>query len=142
MARVPMKVETLAFAVDLMTWMFLDMANASGRIALMWGKTLVARRSQRGRKSNVARLDTGNRSAILLAYAVNELADDGRALLLTRLLAAHREWLAAFNGEGPREDEWRFRVSLPPRQRTLAQAAGLDPQELTARSLYVSRIQS
>jgi len=99
--------------------------------------------------------------AILLAYAVNELADDGRALLLTRLLAAHREgasllivepiarrvnrwrveWLAAFNGEGAREDEWRFRVSLPPRQRTLAKAAGLDPQELTARSLYVPGMQ-
>ncbi len=35
-----MKVETLAFAVDQLTWMFLDMTNDSGQIALMWGKTL------------------------------------------------------------------------------------------------------
>ena len=41
-ARVPMKVETLPFAVDQLTWTFLDMTNAGGRIALMWGKTLAS----------------------------------------------------------------------------------------------------
>jgi hypothetical protein len=40
--RVPMKVETLPFAVDQLTWTFLDMTNDSGRIALMWGKTLAS----------------------------------------------------------------------------------------------------
>ena len=38
-ARVPMKVETLPSAVDQLTWTFLDMTKAGGRIALMWGKT-------------------------------------------------------------------------------------------------------
>jgi trans-aconitate methyltransferase len=97
--------------------------------------------------------------AILLAYAVNELPDDARALLLANLVIAHgngaslliiepiarrvnrwrTDWRDAF--VAAREDEWRFRVSLPPRQRTLAKAAGLDPQELTARSLYVPSVQ-
>jgi Protein of unknown function (DUF2911) len=40
--RVPMKVETLPFAVDQLTWTFLDMTNDSGRIALMWGNTLAS----------------------------------------------------------------------------------------------------
>jgi hypothetical protein len=33
--------------------------------------------------------------------------------------------------------EWRFPADLPRRQRDLAKAAGLDPRELTARSLYL-----
>ena len=41
-ARVPMKVETLPFAVDQLTWTFLDMKNDAGRIALMWGNTLAS----------------------------------------------------------------------------------------------------
>ena len=41
-ARVPMKVETLPFAVDQLTWTFLDMKNDGGRIALMWGNTLAS----------------------------------------------------------------------------------------------------
>ena len=41
-ARVPMKVETMPFAVDQLTWTFLDMTNDGGRIALMWGKTLAS----------------------------------------------------------------------------------------------------
>ena len=41
-ARVPMKVETLPFAVDQLTWTFLDMTSNGGRIALMWGKTLAS----------------------------------------------------------------------------------------------------
>ena len=41
-ARVPMKIETLPFAVDQLTWTFLDMTNTGGRIALMWGKTLAS----------------------------------------------------------------------------------------------------
>ena len=41
-ARVPMQVETLPFAVDQLTWTFLDMTTDGGRIALLWGKTLAS----------------------------------------------------------------------------------------------------
>jgi hypothetical protein len=40
--RVPMKLETLPFEVDQLTWAFLDMKVDSGRIALMWGNTLAS----------------------------------------------------------------------------------------------------
>ena len=39
-ARVPMKVDPLPFAVEELTWSFVDMTNDGGRIALMWGKTM------------------------------------------------------------------------------------------------------
>jgi Protein of unknown function (DUF2911) len=41
-ARIPMKAETLPFAVEQLTWGFLDMTNDSGRIALMWGKRMAS----------------------------------------------------------------------------------------------------
>jgi hypothetical protein len=41
-ARVPMQVEALPFAVDQLTWTFLDMKTEGGRIALMWGNTLAS----------------------------------------------------------------------------------------------------
>jgi len=41
-ARIPMRVENLPFAVEQLTWSLLDMTNNSGRIALMWGKTLAS----------------------------------------------------------------------------------------------------
>jgi hypothetical protein len=41
-ARVPMKVETLPFAVDQLTWTFLDMTSDGGRMAIMWGKTMAS----------------------------------------------------------------------------------------------------
>jgi hypothetical protein len=41
-ARVSMKLETLPFAVDQLTWTFLDMKNDGGRMALMWGNTLAS----------------------------------------------------------------------------------------------------
>lgn len=41
-ARIPMKVTTLPFAVDQLTWTFLDMKNDSGRLALMWGDTMAS----------------------------------------------------------------------------------------------------
>jgi SAM-dependent methyltransferase len=95
---------------------------------------------------------------ILAAYAVNELADTSRAALLSRLLAAHAggsrvlviepiarrltgwwtKWEQAFVAAGGRGDEWRFPAELPERQRQLARAAGLQPRELTARSLWIA----
>jgi SAM-dependent methyltransferase len=96
-------------------------------------------------------------TAILAAYSANELAPDGRERLLAALLDAHahgarvlvvepiarrsvpwwKDWQSAVEGVGGRADEWRFPADLPPTQRTLARAAGLDPRELTARSLYL-----
>jgi hypothetical protein len=99
----------------------------------------------------------GAATGVLAAYAVNELPDQIRAALLPRLIAAHAQggrvlviepiarrhapwwntWQKSFVAAGGRPDEWRFRVELPDRQRSLARAAGLDPRELTARSLYL-----
>jgi hypothetical protein len=94
---------------------------------------------------------------ILAAYTVNELPEATRAALLPRLLAAHDRgsrvlivepiarrlatwwdaWASAFAAAGGAAAEWRFKVALPPRQRDLGKAAGLDPRELTARSLWL-----
>ncbi len=40
--RVPMKVDTLPFAVDELTWTFVDLTNDSGKIALIWGKSMAS----------------------------------------------------------------------------------------------------
>jgi hypothetical protein len=94
-------------------------------------------------------------SAILAAYTVNELPDAAREALLPRLIEAHASgarilviepiarrlttwwggWEKVFAASGGRADEWRFAVPLPERQRQLGRAAGLDPRELTARTL-------
>ena len=95
---------------------------------------------------------------ILAAYAVNELADSARDTLLPRLLDAAARgavvlivepiarrlapwwgaWESAFAAAGGRADDWRFPSALPPRQRQLAKSAGLNPQEATARSLFLA----
>jgi hypothetical protein len=97
----------------------------------------------------------GRDHAILAAYAVNELPDATRDGLLPRLLAAHRngarilivepiargiapwwdDWKEAFMAAGGSFGEWRFAMTLADRQRQLARAAGLDPRDLTARTL-------
>jgi hypothetical protein len=41
-ARIPMKVEALPFAVDQLTWSFVDMTSDGGRVAIMWGKTMAS----------------------------------------------------------------------------------------------------
>jgi len=41
-ARVPMKVETLPFSVEQLTWAFLDTTTDGGRIAIMWSKTMAS----------------------------------------------------------------------------------------------------
>jgi hypothetical protein len=41
-ARIPMKVDVLPFAVEQLTWSFLDMTNDGGRMAVMWGKTMAS----------------------------------------------------------------------------------------------------
>ena len=98
------------------------------------------------------------RAALLAAFAVNELAADGRDRLLGRLLerAAQGDtilvvepiaravapwwpaWQSAFASAGGRADEWRFRPALPAIVAKLDRAAGLDHRELSARSLWIA----
>ena len=102
------------------------------------------------------RLAPGPGEGILAAYALNELPAATRDACLPRLLQAAgrgstiliiepiarrmapwwREWEEGFVAAGGRADEWRFTEPLPPRQRELARSAGLDPRELTARSVF------
>lgn len=113
----------------------------------------------RARVDTIQRVKIGGSpdTAILAAYAVNELPDADRDALLPRMVDAqqrgarilivepiarrmNRWWTTWRDTLTAREDEWRFRIVLPARQRTLARAAGLDPQELTARSLYFEAV--
>lgn len=90
--------------------------------------------------------------AVVLAYAVNELPDSKRSELLDRVAAtngpllivepiAKRDrgwwpaWASRLAATGATEQEWRFAATLPPLIREIARAAGLDPRELTARTL-------
>jgi hypothetical protein len=99
-----------------------------------------------------ARAGTG----VIAAFAVNELLPDVRASMLAALIDARargarllvvepiakrvspwwQEWQTSFERAGGRADEWRFPLALPPAPLGLARAAGLDPRELTARSLF------
>jgi hypothetical protein len=105
----------------------------------------------------LARRAASSGTGVIAAYAANELTVEGRASLLTELSRMHdagarilviepiarralpwwEQWRARFERRGGRADEWRFPVALPPTQLSLARAAGLDPRELTARSLFV-----
>jgi hypothetical protein len=107
------------------------------------------------RALSAARRGTG----ILAAYTVNELPPESREPLLAALLVAHGRgarvlvvepiarrlsgaawwggWQSAFETAGGRGDEWRFPASLPATTLALGRAAGLDPRELTARSLFL-----
>ena len=111
------------------------------------GQADIARAPIHGRKGH----------GILAAYAVNEIPDETRALLLLRLIEARERgahiliiepiakrqlpwwplWEQVFTAAGGRADEWRFPIELPERQRQLGRSAGLDPKELTARSLWL-----
>jgi hypothetical protein len=102
-----------------------------------------------------ARIRRGQGLGILAAYSVNELGDESRNTLLMMLTDAHARgarvlivepiarrltpwwgnWQRAFESAGGRADEWRFPAALPARQKSLARAAGLDPRELTAKTL-------
>ena len=41
-ARIPMKIESMPFDVDQLTWTFVDMTNDGGRMAIQWGKTMAS----------------------------------------------------------------------------------------------------
>jgi hypothetical protein len=113
----------------------------------------------KARQADLARLrvKVERGSGVIAAYALNELETPARTRLLPQLLEHCRrgarilvvepiarralpwweEWEVAFRAAGGRADEWRFPALLPDRQAQLARAAGLDPRELTARSLYL-----
>jgi hypothetical protein len=100
-------------------------------------------------------LRADRRTGVLLAYTVNELPPDGRTHLLERVIDCVRhgaallivepiarrgadwsdEWGNRLMSEGCRADEWRFAAPLPPLLRSIANGAGLDPRELTARTI-------
>lgn len=98
----------------------------------------------------------GAGAGILVAWTLNELDDAGRAAFKPRLLEARERgarvliveplskriapWWGPFAAglPGARSDEWRFRPELPAVIRLLAKAAGLDPRELTARTLWLA----
>lgn len=118
----------------------------------------------RARQADLATLTFPIKPAegVIAAYAINELVEAARTALLPRLVEAGRrgarviviepiarraapwwaEWVEAFGCVGGRADEWRFEAALPERQLHLAHAAGLDPKELTARSLCVGGVRS
>ena len=98
------------------------------------------------------------KTGVLLAYAVNEIAEPGdRDALLARLTncaggGGHvlvvepiagfvapwwNEWRRRFEAVGGCASEWRFRAELPAIVEKLDRAAGLDHGELKARSLSV-----
>jgi len=124
------------------------------RVSLDPGRESRSVTSGKGAKGGVRQ--TRKRSAVLLAFAVNELADEtDRAALLARLLehaaaGGHavvieplagfvapwwQEWQGAFERAGGRMDEWRFRATLPAIVEKLDRAAGLNHRELKGRSL-------
>ena len=102
-------------------------------------------------------LEVSAGTGVLLAYVANELDDEARASVRDKLMTAAArgahvlviepisrrvapwwsDWEERFLARGGCADEWRFSSDLPQRQRDLARAAGLDPQELTARSLWL-----
>jgi hypothetical protein len=40
--RAPMKVDTLPYQVEQLTWMFTDMTADGGRMAVMWDRTVAS----------------------------------------------------------------------------------------------------
>lgn len=109
-----------------------------------------------GDLTRIPRLSRG--TAIVAAYAMNELPEAARTALERRLLEAAAggtrvlvvepiarsltPWWKAFADRavaaGGRADEWRLAADLPPLLRLFDKAAGLDHRELTARSVYIA----
>ena len=90
-------------------------------------------------------------SFVVAAFVVNELNDADRRTLMTHLKTMRSKvlivepisnrispwWPEWVEGLGARADEWKVRLDAPPIVKRLAKAAGLRPEVLTARSLFV-----
>lgn len=111
-------------------------------------------------KQDVARLRwPGGPQNVVAAFTINELSDNDRAKLQGRLLNCATSggsvlileplarpitpwwdsWAEVFTKAGGRADEWHFDLPLPERIHVLGKAAGLNPRELGARTLYLFR---
>jgi hypothetical protein len=140
-------IDRSAWAVDEANWLYRHL-NVRGRATR--GDLLRGIRPRRG--------SFGPSDALLFAYSLNELPPPARAQALNGVIDAVRcrasllviepigkrlgnagwwdEWCAALKPHAVVEDEWRFPSTLLPQPtRDLAHAAGLDPRELTARTL-------
>ena len=93
-------------------------------------------------------------SVVVAAFVVNELNENDRGVLLDRIKQSKvstlivepislriSPWWDQWTGEltrmGGRADTWKARIEPPPTVKRLAKAAGLRPDMLTARSLFV-----
>ena len=116
--------------------------------------------SARTRQQDAARIELPREpTAVLAAFALNELAEPARDALLDRLLVGSMQpgrqllvveplagfvarwwgrWRDRVEAAGGRSDEWRVRRELPAIVEKLDRAAGLDHREITGRSLFVS----
>jgi hypothetical protein len=111
----------------------------------------------RARVEDLAKVVLPERSAVVAAFAVNELNAPTRDRVMPRLLS-HAErggrvlvveplagfvapwwgtWQRAFESCGGRANEWRTHVPLPAVVEKLDHAAGLNHRELTGRSLII-----
>jgi hypothetical protein len=121
--------------------------------------------SGRARRGDLVRAATAlatdrrglSRTAVLLAWAVNELdapargallpalarlADAGARVLVIEPIARAMspwwdEWCAQLHGAVSVSDEWKFETPLPPALAIVDEAAGFDRTHLSARSLFV-----
>jgi hypothetical protein len=115
------------------------------------------------RRGDVARTRIPRATSWIVAgFVVNELTNEARAALLDSLLSARRqgvavlivepislrvspwwaEWAKAFAETGGRADEWRFATDVPAIVKRLARATSLNPEVMTARSLFADRAAS
>ena len=109
------------------------------------------------RVADVAKVAIPGSAAVVAAFTLNELSYSERERLRRQFLAGRgrtapvliiepiakrlmpwwSEWAAGWKQRGGREDEWRFRITLPERLALMDKAAHLDHRELTARSLFL-----
>ena len=107
--------------------------------------------------ADASKLSIPAATAVIAAFTINELdltarerfrreflkvARNGCPVLIIepiarRLTSWWGEWASEWKSAGGREDDWRFRVTLPERLALMDKAAGLDHRELTGRSLWL-----
>jgi len=138
----------LIYGVDRHSWALAE-ANIAYRVLGLSGRAV---------HGDIGRDSLPKGQTYLAAFALNELADEARRGLLTRLLdramrgdrvliveplakGAAPWWgrdLAPLLEAGGRADEWRFPVALPPLVAKLDHAAGLRHGTITGRSLWLA----
>lgn len=109
------------------------------------------------RKGNAETAQWPDDGAVIAAYTVNELSDEGRATFLKAMLAAKTkgcrtlivepiakrpvpwwpEWSQHVLAAGGRDDAWNIPAELPARLRLMDKAAGLKHDRLKGRTLYL-----